>query len=198
MTIAKATLKTSAQQQVELWNSAGPHVIQQTYAPPAGTNWAIVGLVMADAFDPDTDETTIVNAVEALSEVTTVGNPRIYGQTDADIEINPEAPEDPTHEWVLLVNSTMSMQAGTAGDKRTRVERELERVKPPSGKQWLVLNLVVPSPLDAAGIAVLESAIQGVTGITTCEHLIDGTVRADATQVSLQIEARIRLDEIEV
>ena len=201
MSIVKATLNPVAQQQQELWNSAGPHVVRTTYSPPAGTHWAVVGCVMAAAFDPDSHENPLVSAIEALSEVTSVASPRVWGETPSSILVNPDPPEDPTHECIMHVYSTLNMSVGETGDKRARCEQEHETIKPPLDKQWLVLNLVVPEALDAAKIAALEAALESVQlagqdAITKAEHLIDGTVRNDATQVSLQIESRIRIDRI--
>ena len=190
MTIQKAVYANAAAVQQSKHNQSGSHILRASFSPPAGTDWAVIGCVMADAFDPDSHETLLVNALQALVEITSVENPRFYGSTDASILVNPELPADPTHEWVLHCNSVMSMTVGVAGDKRGRTEKEIETAKPPSNKQWLVLMMVVPDPLDAAKITALESAMEGVqvggqTAITTAEHLIDGTVRADATSVSL-------------
>ena len=202
MTIVKATLKSAADQQLTLWNSSGPHVIRATYTPTAGMSWCVLGCVMADAFDPDLHETVVINGIQALAAITSVVNPRMYGETPETIECNLEG-EDPTHEVVLYVESNLSCQVGAGDDKRSRSLRENEKVNPPVGKQWLVLNCVVPTPLDTAGIAALETAVEGVLiggvqAVTTCEHLIGDTVPSDATSISLQIESRIRIDRIPV
>ena len=205
MTIVKATLKSAADQQLNLWNSSGPHVIRATYTPTAGMSWCVLGCVMADAFDPDLHETVVINGIQALAAITTVVNPRMYGETPETIECNPEG-GDPTHEIVLYVSSRLAMQIGDAGpppDMHGSDRNQNERVKPPIGKQWLVLNCVMPTPLDTAGIAALEAAVEGVLisgvqAVTTCEHLIGDTVPSDATSISLQIESRIRIDRIPV
>lgn len=201
MTIVYATLKSEAQQQLVLWNESGPHVLNTPYTPSAGLSWCVVGCVMNDAFDPDLHENALVSAVEALAAVTLVANPRQFGATPATILINPEAPEDPTYEVVLHVGSVLSCQVGAAGDKRGRTIREHETVKPPAGKNWCVLNLVVPAPLDTAGIAALEAAIEaieigGQQAVTKCEHLIGDTVPGDASGITLRISSRIRIDGI--
>jgi hypothetical protein len=197
VTIAKATLPTARALQQRLYNSAGPNVVQKTYTPSAGTNWAVVGCVMEAVYDPDsvdpaTNEAAFVAAVEALAEVTNLTDPIIYGETPASLA-------DAADECRLHVESRMSMKVGTGGDLRNRAENEHEMVKPPVNKQWLVLCLVVPAALDATKITALETALEGVqldsqNVITTAEHLIDGTVRADATDVSLQLAARVRVD----
>jgi len=203
MAIVKATLKTAADQQLNLWNSSGPHVLRATYTPTAGMSWCVLGCVMADVFDPDAHENAVVNDIQALAAVTAVANPRLYGETPATIDINPEAPADPTHEVVLLVESNLAYGVGAVNDKRGRIIRENERVKPPVGKKWLVLNCIIPTPLDTAGIAALEAAVEGVEiggvqAVTTCEHLIGDTVPSDASAISLSIEARVRIDPIPV
>jgi hypothetical protein len=193
MTIVKAALPSAAAQQELLYNRAGPNIVRETYTPSAGLHWAVVGCVMEDVFDPDTDEVDFVAAVEALSEVTNLVDPIIYGETPASIV-------DVGKEAVLYVTSGMRMTVGEGGDTRTRTEQEHETAKPPVDKQWLVLNLVVPSALYAVGIAALEAALVGVqvssqNVISVAEHLIDGTVRSDAVDVALTIEARIRVDK---
>jgi len=203
VTVVKAELKSAAQQQLSLWNESGPHVLRTTYTPTAGLSWCVVGCVMADAFDPDAHEAALVAGIVALANVTTVAQPRVYGETPATIEVNPEPPEDPTHEVVLCVSSTLSCQVGAVDDKRDKIVKESETVKPPVAKQWMVLNLILTDPLDTAGIAALETAIEaiqigGQQAVTKCEHLTGDTVPADATGIRLAIESRIRINRIPV
>jgi len=199
VTVVKAELKSAAQQQLSLWNESGPHVLRTTYTPTAGLSWCVVGCVMADAFDPDGHEAALVAGIVALANVTAVAQPRLYGETPATIEVNPEPPEDPTHEVVLHTSSALSCTMGPVTDRRSKYRP----VKPPVAKQWMVLNLVLTGPLDTAGIAALEAAIEaiqigGQQAVTQCEHLIGDTVPADATGISLAIESRIRIDRIPV
>ena len=196
MTVLQIEETSSAQIQLRTYNEASAMIKRPTYSPPAGTAWAVVGCVLADAATPADVDSTLVPAIEALSEVTSVADPRIWGQTPATLEINPEAPADPTHEIKIHCNANLSCQIGTAGDKYSYSERRSETQKPPLGKKFIILNIVVPAKLDATSKSALEAAITGITGIMVCEHLIDGQVPDDASTVQLTIETRMRIDPI--
>lgn len=189
MTIVETVYKTADEQQIDKHNQSGPHVLRKTYIPSAGINWAVIGCVVDAAFDKDTDEAALITALEALSEITNVVNPRLYGETDATIPTN--------YEMQLIIESYLTMTVGTGQDLRSRKEQEIEILKPGNNKKWLVLNLVIPDPLDATKIATLESAMEGLSQITTAEHAIDGSIRSDAIDIALTITTRTRLEYVE-
>lgn len=188
---------SAAQQQLDLYNRSSTTLIKRsTYSPPADTAWAVVGMTLAGAVT-EGDIPTIVASITALAQVTSVASPQFYGITPSDIEINPEAPEDPTHELKLYVETSLGCAVGYGADKRSLTQKQVEIMKPPLDTKFLVCNIVVPAELDESGISALEAAIGGVTGVGVCEHLVDGVVPSTASQISLQIVTRMRIDAIE-
>jgi hypothetical protein len=181
---------SDANKQLDTYNRASGMVKRKSYSPSPGTAWAIVGCVVGDAAVPG-DIPAIVTLIEALAEVTSVVGDQVFGQMPTTILAA-------DHEAWLLVSGALSGQRGFGGDTFAYSERRTERVKLPLDKKWAVLALVLPAELDQAGIATLEAAIEGVAGVTTCEHLIDGLVPANATGVSLTTEIRMRIDPIPV
>jgi hypothetical protein len=186
----------AAQQQLDLYNKASQMVKQKTYNVNAGLTWVVVGLVLADTATP-ADEQTLVDAITALPEVTLVADPRFWGQTPASLLINPDAPADPTHEALLCTEARVAGQIGYGGDVRSFSETQFESLAPPLNKKWLVCNLVLPAPLSTEQmITDLETALEGVTGITTAEHLIGGTIPANASGTQIVITTRMRIDPV--
>jgi hypothetical protein len=123
----------------------------------------------------------------------------VWGQLPATLLINPDPPDDPTHEAKLLVSGASSGNIGPVGDKRAWSERQMEVVKPPLGKKWLVCNCVFPASVSTAQeISDLQDALEGITGVTSAYHLIGGTMPTDVTQGQVSIEVRMRIDPIEV
>ena len=192
------TETSAAQQQLDAYNRASGMVRRSTYHPSAGTAWVVVGLVLADAAVPG-DEATLVSAIEALAEVTTVSNPRVWGQLPAELLSNPGGGEPDTHEAVLIVVASLGATVGYGGDTNSLAMRQHESITPPAGKKWMVINAVLPAELQSAqDIDDLEMVLEGVTGVTTAEHLVGGIVPANASDVSLVIETRMRIDPVEV
>lgn len=197
MALEILTEPAASQQQLDLYNRSSSSLIKRsTYSPTPGLNWAIIGCVLADAATQD-DVPTLVSNIQSLGEVDTVASPQFWGQVPSELLINPSG-EAATHECKLHVSSALSCSVGYGGDTRGLSQKQNETLKPPLNKKWLVLNIVVPSGLNENRISNLESAVQGVTGITTCEHLVDGTVPDNASSVSLQISTRMRIDPVEV
>lgn len=196
MALEVLTEPAASQQQLDLYNRSSTSLIKRaTYSPSAGLNWAIIGCVLADVATQE-DVPTLVSNIQALGEVDNVVSPQFWGQIPSELLINPSG-EDATHECKLHVSSNLSCTVGYGGDTRGLSQKQNETITPPLNKKWLVLNVVTPSGMNENRISNLESAVQGVTGITTCEHLIDGTVPSNASQCSLQISTRMRIDPVE-
>ena len=185
---------SDAQQQLDLYNRSSTTLIKRsTYNPPADTAWAVVGCTLAGAVVPD-DVPTIVSNIEALAQVTSVADPQFWGQAPATLLINSG---EATHELKLMVETAMSCAIGYGSDLRSFSQKQVEVMKPPLDTKFLVMNIRVPAELDESAISALETAIGGVTGVGVCEHLVDGVVPSNASQVSLQIVTRMRIDAIE-
>ena len=211
MTIKKATANDSGQMQLKRWNDTGPHIVRHTYTPAAGTAYGVLGLVLADGVDIDTDEAALVAAMTALATVTAVANPRLYGESEASIEVNPGGEDPDTHGWWLGSSVDSSYRVGVPGRTRGHTEKESQRQLVPDGKKWLVCNMVLPAYIDedASAVTALESALVGVTGITTARYLIGGQIRADAQiadpenegewldKANVKVESRLRIDPLE-
>lgn len=197
MTLERITETPLDQQQVALYGRASPMVKHSTYPLSAGAAWAVIGNVLADAAVPG-DEGTLVDAMEALAEITTVANPRIWGQMPAELLINAGGDPD-THEALLLVESHLTAQVGYGDDVQDYSLRLFEQVKLPLGKQWMLTNCRLPAELASAqNIADLEAAIVGShAGFTLAEHLIGGLVPPNASDVSLRITTRMKIVPIE-
>jgi len=192
MAIIALSEPTAAQQQKEIFNrNVGGNLNQRAeFSVPAGVHWAVVGCVVADAATPSDVTNTLVPAIEGLAQVTSVNGDQFWGQVPASIEA-------PDHECVLTVTSRCVAGIGPGGDYFEQATQGVEQLKPPVGKKWFVAVLRVPDAMDDAKIAALESAIQGITGITTCEHLIDGSVSDRATaNATLVISAHMRIDAV--
>ena len=102
-----------------------------------------------------------------------------------------------SHEAVLHVTGRLSAEIGTAGDHFTQTDQAHESIKPPVAKKWVVIVIRVPSALDNTKIAALEAAIEGITGVTTCEHLIDGTVSSRVVSAAtLDLAVHLRIEPV--
>ena len=197
MALEILTEPSEAQQQMDLYNRSSTSLIKRsTYSPPAGTNWVVMGCVLADVATTG-DVSTLVSNIQSLGEVDSVASPQFWGQVPSELFINPSG-EDATHECKLLVESNLACTVGYGGDTRGFSQKQNENIKPPLNKKWLVLNAIIPSGLNENRISNLESAVEGVAGITTCEHLVDGTVPENASSARLSITTRMRIDPIEV
>jgi len=194
MAVLELVEPSAAQLQLAVYNQnlGGALNKSVTFSVPAGIHWAVVGCVLADAATPASVASTLVPAVEALSEVTSVNGDQLFGQIPATVE-------QEGYECVLYVVATANLGIGPAGDYFTQTDKAVENIKPPLGKKWVVLILRVPTALDNTKISALEAAITGIAGVTTTEHLIDGTVSSRATaNATLQIAAHMRLESVEV
>jgi len=159
-----------------------------SFSVPPGTHWVVVGCVLADVTEPE-DVPTLISGISSLADVTSINGDQVWGQIPASV-----AAED--HEVVLHVSSRMSMAIGDGDSFNQRIDAH-EVIKPPVGKKWCIFVLRVPNAMDAARIAALENAIEGVTGITMAEHLIDGTVSDRASSnAALTIQCHMRIDPV--
>jgi hypothetical protein len=185
-----------AQQQLDLYNKASSMVKRSTYNVNAGLSWAVVGLVLNDAVTTD-DEDDLINSIMGLSEVTTVANPRFWGQTPPAILINPGGSEPDTHQTILCVESFVTGNIGYSADVRSFQDIQFESIEPPLNKKWIVCNMVVPAHLASAQmITDLETALVGVTGVTLAEHLVGGVIPDNASNTQIKITTRMRIEPI--
>lgn len=162
-----------------------------TVTVPGGIHWAVVGIVLADAATVPDIEATLIPAIEALAEVTSVNGDQVYGVVPATIEAT-------NHEAVVNVTASMT-GAINDGNGGTYIEttRKHNTIKPPLGKKWVVLCCRVPAALDNAGVAALRTAIDGITGTTTVKVLLDGSTPARATgDVQVNIAAHLRIEPV--
>lgn len=190
MGIVQLSEPTVAQLQKEVYNrNLGGSLNRSTsFSVPAGVNWAVVGCVLADAATPSGVLDTVVPGIEALAEVTSVHGDQLYGELPASLDVA-------DHDFVLFVTSNCNYDIGVGGDTFKKVSRVTETVNLPVGKKWCVVILRVPDPLDATKVSALESAIQGVTGVTLCEHLIDDSISDRAvSDADLRIVTHVRIE----
>jgi len=189
MSITQITLPTAAQSQLDNYNGSRM-VARSSYSVPQGTNWAIIGLVLVDAATPE-DEAALVAALTGLAGISAVGDPRLWGQLPATLETGD------THQCKLHTTVTLGCTAGTANNNWSLQERKHATVAPPLGKKWLVVNCAVPSPLtNQMSVDTLESACEGIVGVTTAKVLAFGSVPNPATGVVVTVESRMRIDPV--
>jgi len=191
MTLLDSTAWSAAEKQnLEMNTSGSGYRKIATFSPPADTAWCVVGCVLAAAVEK-TDEATLIANIESLSQVTSVHDPRVWLDAPASIE-------DAAKELRLHVNANESGNQGFGGDVWGYSRKFSENILLTSylGKAMFVLALRVPADLDAAAITALETAITGVTGILSTEHLVGGLVPANSSSVSLSVEIRFRIDDI--
>lgn len=178
--------------QKETYNRGlGSLIVRQTFSVPADTSWAVVGTVLVGAATPGDVETTLEPAIESLSEVTSSNGDKIWGQVPATIEAA-------DHEPQLNVASVLSYEEkGATGKTFQRQEKSNRTVTLSASMKWVVWVLRVPDPLTRTLIDALESAMEGITGITNAVHLIDGTVSDGASgAASLVITAQVRIEYV--
>ena len=192
MTLEIAAAETAATEQINDYNSHGPLVRQAIYSPPAGTEWAMIGLVLADAAVTD-DESTLVSDIEALAGISSVANPRFWGQMPASILVGV------THEGKLVSEAVLTCKTGFPSNQFDIQKRLFGIVKPPVNKKWMVVNCVLPGAFaDQAAVTAIETALEGITGITTAKLLLTDNVPSLATNISLTVTTRMRIDEVEI
>jgi hypothetical protein len=192
MAVIETSEPSAAGQQLADYNqNIGGNIIKRlSFSVPADTHWCIIGTVLADAAVPADVTSTLIPAIEALPEVTSVNGDQIWGQIPSSILTV-------DHAAILYVSTDMQVNLGTGDTFSTRTQAT-ESVVPPVNKKWCVIVLRVPSALDDTSIATLETAIEGITGITTCEHLVDGTVSSRASaNATLAVAAHVRIEYIE-
>jgi len=147
-----------------------------------------LGLVLNDVVVQG-DEDTLVADLEGLSGITNVADPRFWGQAPSSILAA-------DHEFKVIIISRLTCMVGYNTDLRAHREEENETIKPLVNKKFMVVNCVIPVELGQSGIAALESAVEGICGITTCEHLIGGVVPVNASNINLNINSKMRIDPI--
>jgi hypothetical protein len=158
---------------------------------PAGTAWAVIGCVFApDPVTPAMITGTLNPGLEALAEVTSVNGDQLLGQIPATIEATDHEPN--LH---VTVNASSTID-GAGGFTKTNRTHDLQTV--PLGKWWCVVIIRVPSELDPTKIATLETAVETISGVTTCVHLVDGIVSSRASNANLTVASHVRIEPIEV
>ena len=191
MSLVQITPPTSAQTQLASYNGSGM-VAHSSYNVPQGTNWAVIGLVLVDAATP-ADEDALVAALTGLADISTVGNPRLWGQLPESLEVGD------TYECKLHVTVTLGCTTGTPSNKWLLQERKYTTVAPPLGKKWMVCNCVLPAALtNQASVNTLQAACAAIAGITTAKVLVCGSVPSPAAGVVVTVESRMRIDEIPI
>ncbi len=191
MPVVATAEPTAADQQKAVYNAniGGQLNIRKTYSVSAGTPWCVVGTVVSFAATPALVESTLVPAIAALGEVTSVNGDQLYG--------NPPAIALPgTDELVLYVSSELSTTIGSGINAFARMARSTKSIKPPAGKKWCVFALRLAVTLDAAKITTLQTAMEGIAGITTAIVLVHGTIDTMVSgNASLTIRAHARIEE---
>jgi hypothetical protein len=188
MTVIETSEPSAAIQQLTIYNSniGGDLNKKATFSVPAGTSWAIVGVVLDNTVVPG-DIASLITSIEALTEVTSVNGDQIFGQIPSSILVT-------DHEAIVYVTSRMNIVIGTGGDTFPKTINNFESVKPPVNRKWCIFALRVPAPLDDTKIATLETAMEGITNIDIAEHLIDDTVSsraAAAADLTINVHTRI-------
>lgn len=194
MAVTELTEPTAEQQQLANYNQniGGALNRRIQYSVPADVAWCVVGCVFADVVTPADVTTTLVPAIEALTEVTSVNGDQFFGQVPSSITAS-------GHEAVLHVSSAMSSTIGSGGDTFPQMIKNSETQKPPLDKKFGVFVLRVPAAMDATKITALETAMVGITGINAAEHLIDGvTSSRQSGDATLQIWSHLRINPEEV
>jgi len=190
MAVIETSVPSADDQQKAVYNAniGGQMNISKTYSAPASTPWCVVGTVVVDAATAASIESTLVPAIAALAEVTSVNGDQLYGPA-------PSGALPAAHEVVLYVSSDLSTTIGTGTNAFTRIARSTKNIKPPAGKKWCVFVLRLPATLDATKIATLQTAMEGIAGITTAVVLVHGTIDSmAASNASLTIHAHARIE----
>ncbi len=193
MSVLEISEPSSDQSQLATYNSniGGGLKLKNEFLAPADVNYAIVGLVLVDGATAAGVASTLVPDIEALTEVTSVNGDQVFGQTPASV------PTD--FETTVNVQVDIKSAVGTGGDTFSNSERKFEKIKPPNDKKWVVVNLRVPTDLDALAITALESALEGITGVTTAEHLVSGFINSlTVGNANIVITTHVRIDPIPV
>ena len=193
MVVIQLVEPAAAEQQKTLYNSGGPLNRTVSFSIPGDIHWAVVGIVLPEQATPAAVESTLIPAIVALSEVSSVNGDQLWGALPPEVQLA-------EHEAVLNVTARMAstINDGNGGTYNEQVQKH-NTVKPPVGQQWVVLCCRVPSALDNAGVAALRAAIDGIAGTTTVKVLLDGSTPSRAVgDVQLQIAAHLRIEAVVV
>jgi len=136
---------------------------------------------------PD-DVPALVTGVEALGTVTAVYGDQLCGQIPAVIETA-------DYQANLHVASVCTTSEGTGGDVFGS-QIQLRRYQPiPTDNKWCMFLLRLPSALDIAAASALETALQGVAGITTAKVLLyDSTSAEQSGAGNIEFSSHVRLE----
>ena len=199
MSVKTLTLMSPAQQQILACNNSGGPVARNEFSLPADTAFAVFGTLVADGMVVG-DVPAMEGLFEALDEITNA-EPLQWGQAPAEILINDGLPE-PSHEMQLSISVLMSQEINIGGGKSFFGGGKLtpgELIKPPLGKTLVVWGAVVPDDLNQARIATLKAAVEGVTGVTSYHHLVDGKTDAELVgTATVLVTAQITIKRIPV
>ena len=189
MVIHERVELTAAQLQVKELNEAGPGIKRASYDPPAGTAWCICGIVFGAAVTKTQADEVLPGLLDALAEVTETMPDRFWMPTPsecltADTQFNLHC------SYTLSGTETFAGEGSQSYNQRGH--RTLDAI--PVSKLVGVYVLRLPAELDGPGRAALESAVEAIAGVTTCEVLLSGVVPANVTGATLNLEVRYRND----
>jgi len=191
MTVIETSVPTNDEQQLANHNSniGGGFKITNEFEIAADKHYAIVALLLEAGATAANIESTLLPAITALPEVVAVRGDQAFGQTDATVPSNTET--------VIHVRVNVISQIGPSGDTFESSERKFESITPPADTKFLVMTVQTPTAMDAAAITALEVALVGITGITSAEHLICGSiVSLTFGTATVKTESHIRVDGI--
>ena len=187
MAVNEFTEPTADQDQLATWNrDIGGNIRQRSSfsAVPAGTDWAVIGCVLANTATAGDVESTLVPALEGLAEIISVNGDQVFGQVPAAVPAG--------YEVVVHVEGSMSgpMIGFNASHRMTN------QVKPPVNEKIVVFICQTAAAVSSGNEATLEASVAGITGVTSAHHLISGTVPADMSVSEIQVTVHPRIDFI--
>ena len=195
MAIQELTPMSAAEQQIIAFNNAAGAVERNTFSLPTDTAFAVFGTLVADGMVVG-DVPTMEGLFEALDEITNA-EPLQWGQAPAEILIDSG---EATHETQLAIDVLFSQVVGFGGDKGQNENRNLtprQLIKPPLGKKLIIWGAVVRDYLDQDRIVELETAVEGVTGVTSFHLLVKGETDAELVgAAAVAVTAQLRIKRI--
>lgn len=173
---------TAAQQSAELYN--GPSLVRhKTFSPNPGETWGLIGLIVSDAATT-ADVPALITALEALTQISAIQGDQIWGQT-LDI--------DPSLQWNLYTEAELQSALAYGGDSEVRIKHK--KITLPDSKKWIVLAATFSgAPTSAGQVTTFQTAVEGITGVTTCRYLMGVQVPAEAVSPRLRVSVRTRQD----
>ncbi len=176
---------SAAEEQRRNHNSGGSWLKTVTYTPPAGTHWAVIGLLLSPFVD-ESDEDDLAAAVLGQAGIVSVENTRLWGPTPSAIDVG----DEPVLHVVVDTRGQDPTGSGFHNNESTSV-------KPPANQPWILLNCVMAGAFpSAAAIAQLQDDLETVTGVNVAKVLVNDQVPPLATSVVMRVTAHLRMDRI--